>query len=93
MIDSFTEGLIEKDQFTTRMARTKTRIADLDSKLERDAAMSISRNTFDMQQLGFVSLQQRLGLASANWQQNEKSSGRSCSESTSNTEVIGLSSA
>ena len=36
--------------------------------------MSISGNTFDMQQLGFVSLQQRLEpeLASANWQQNEK---------------------
>jgi hypothetical protein len=33
LIDSFTEGLIEKDQLTTRMARTKTRIADLDSLL------------------------------------------------------------
>jgi len=70
LIDSYTEGLIEKDQFTTRIARTKTRIADLDSKLERDAAMSISGNTFDVQQLGFVSLPE---LASANWQQNEKS--------------------
>lgn len=28
LIDSFTEGLIEKDQFTSRMARTKEHIAD-----------------------------------------------------------------
>ena len=34
LIDSFTEGLIEKDQFTSRMARTKSRIADLDAKIK-----------------------------------------------------------
>jgi site-specific DNA recombinase len=34
LIDSFTEGLIEKDQFTSRMARTKTRITDLDAKIK-----------------------------------------------------------
>jgi hypothetical protein len=33
LIDSFTEGLIEKDQFTTRMARTKSRIAELDAQI------------------------------------------------------------
>ena len=32
LIDTFTEGLIEKDQFTSRMARTKSRIAELDTK-------------------------------------------------------------
>ncbi len=37
LIDSFTEGLIEKDQFTSRMARTKSRIADLDSRIRADA--------------------------------------------------------
>jgi site-specific DNA recombinase len=37
LIDSFTEGLIEKDQFTSRMTRTKSRIADLDSKIKDDA--------------------------------------------------------
>lgn len=37
LIDSFTEGLIEKDQFTSRMARTKSRIAELDTKIEDDA--------------------------------------------------------
>ncbi len=37
LIDSFTEGLIEKSQFTSRMARTKSRIADLDTKLVGDA--------------------------------------------------------
>ncbi len=37
LIDSFTQGLIEKDQFTSRMTRTKNRIADLDSKIKDDA--------------------------------------------------------
>jgi site-specific DNA recombinase len=36
LIDSFTEGLIEKDQFTSRMGRTKSRIADLDAKIKAD---------------------------------------------------------
>jgi site-specific DNA recombinase len=34
LIDSFTEGLIEKDQFTSRMARTKSRIAELDAQIQ-----------------------------------------------------------
>jgi site-specific DNA recombinase len=37
LIDSFTEGLIEKDQFTSRMARTKSRITDLDAKIKAGA--------------------------------------------------------
>ena len=55
LIDSFAEGLIEKDQFASRMARTKSRIADLDAELERMQEMSISANTFDLQRTGFVS--------------------------------------
>ena len=38
LIDSFTEGLIEKEQFTSRMARTKRRIVDLDGKIQADAS-------------------------------------------------------
>jgi site-specific DNA recombinase len=34
LIDSFTEGLIEKDQFTSRMSRAKCRITELDAQLE-----------------------------------------------------------
>ena len=37
LIDSFTEGLIEKNQFTSRMTRTKIRIAELDAKIKDDA--------------------------------------------------------
>ncbi|MGA7768410.1 MAG: recombinase family protein [Candidatus Sulfotelmatobacter sp.] len=37
LIDSFTEGLIDKDQFTSRMGRAKSRIADLDVKIKSDA--------------------------------------------------------
>ena len=32
--DSFTEGLIEKEQFTSRMARTKGRIAEFDAQIQ-----------------------------------------------------------
>ena len=34
LIDSFTEGLISKDQFTPRMARTRSRIAELDTQIQ-----------------------------------------------------------
>ncbi len=34
LIDSFAEGLIEKDQFASRMRRTKSRIADLDARIK-----------------------------------------------------------
>src|SRR5271165_1562802 len=34
LIDSFTEGLIEKDQFTSRMARTKDRIAEFEAQIQ-----------------------------------------------------------
>jgi site-specific DNA recombinase len=33
LIDSFAEGVIDRDQFTTRMDRTKARIADIEEKL------------------------------------------------------------
>jgi hypothetical protein len=34
LIDSFTEGLIEKGQFTARMARVQSRIAELDREIK-----------------------------------------------------------
>jgi site-specific DNA recombinase len=37
LIDSFTEGLIDKNQFKSRMERTKSRIADLDSRINAGA--------------------------------------------------------
>lgn len=37
LIDSLAEGVIDKDQFTSRMNRTKARIADLDTKIASQA--------------------------------------------------------
>jgi site-specific DNA recombinase len=37
LIDSFTEGLIDKNQFKSRMEWTKRRIADLDSRINAGA--------------------------------------------------------
>jgi site-specific DNA recombinase len=34
LIDSFAEGLISKDQFTSRMSRTRSRIAELDAEIQ-----------------------------------------------------------
>jgi len=34
LIDSFSESLIEKNQFASRMARTKSRIADVDARIK-----------------------------------------------------------
>jgi site-specific DNA recombinase len=36
VIDSFAEGLIDKEQLTPRMTRTKSRIAELDTKISAD---------------------------------------------------------
>jgi len=33
IIDGFAEGLIDKDQFTSRMTRTKSRIAEIEAKI------------------------------------------------------------
>jgi non-ribosomal peptide synthetase component F len=33
LIDSLAEGVIEKEQFTARMDRTKARIADIEAKI------------------------------------------------------------
>jgi hypothetical protein len=33
LIDSFAEGVIDKDRFTPRMNRTKTRISETDAKI------------------------------------------------------------
>jgi site-specific DNA recombinase len=37
MIDSFAEGLIDKEQFTSRMTRAKSRIAELDAEISADS--------------------------------------------------------
>jgi site-specific DNA recombinase len=36
LIDGFTEGLIEKEQFTLRMDKTKNRITDVDARIKED---------------------------------------------------------
>jgi len=74
LIDSFTEGLIEKDQFTTRMARTKIRIADLDGKLEADAGDVDQREHFRLATTRLRELATAVGseLASANWQRRRE---------------------
>jgi site-specific DNA recombinase len=40
IIDSFAEGLIDKEQFTSRMTRTRSRIAELEAKISSDSGDS-----------------------------------------------------
>jgi site-specific DNA recombinase len=74
LIDSFTEGLIEKDQFTSRMARTRIRIADLDAKLEADAGDVAQREHFRLATTRLRELVTAVGpeLASLSWQRRRE---------------------
>lgn len=69
LIDSFTEGLIEKDQFTSRLDRTKRRIADLDAKIREDAGDVDGRENLRLatNRLRELAVAIGTGLASAGW--------------------------
>ena len=74
LIDSFTEGLIEKEQFTLRMDRTKTRISDLDAKIKAGAG---DVDQLEHLRLATIRLRELAGaigpeLASADWQRRRE---------------------
>ena len=74
LIDSFTEGLIEKDQFTSRIARTKTRMTDLDAKIKARAG---DVDQLEHLRLATSRLRELAGaigpeLASADWQRRRE---------------------
>ena len=69
LIDSFTEGLISKDQFTPRMARTRSRIAELDTQIQ---AYSGDIDLMEHLRLGVARLRELSatvgpGLADSDW--------------------------
>jgi len=73
LIDSFAEGLIEKDQFASRMARTKSRIADLDSRSKScagdvDQREQLRLATKRLRELATVGPE----LGSADWQRKRE---------------------
>jgi len=74
LIDSFTEGLIEKDQFTSRMARTKTRITDLDAKIKASAGDVDQLEHLRLATARLRELAAALGpeLAGADWQRRRE---------------------
>jgi site-specific DNA recombinase len=74
LIDTFTEGLIDKDQFTSRMGRTKGRIAELDGKIKADAGdvdrlENLRLATNRLRELGAAV---RPHLATADWQRRRE---------------------
>lgn len=69
LIDGFTEGLIDKEQFTLRMDRTKSRISDLDARI-KDSSGEIGHLEslrFAMIRLHELSTAVGHDLANADW--------------------------
>lgn len=69
LIDSFAEGLIEKDQFASRMARTKSRIVDVDARIKEYASDIDQREhlRFAMNRLRELAATVGPELGSADW--------------------------
>ena len=74
LIDSFADGLIEKDQFASRMARTKSRIADLDTKIKAYAGDLDQREHLRLATNRLRELAATVGpeLGSADWQRRRE---------------------
>ena len=74
LIDSFAEGLIEKDQLASRMARTKGRIADLDTRIKAYAGDVDKREHLRLATNRLRDLAATVGpeLGSADWQRRRE---------------------
>jgi site-specific DNA recombinase len=74
LIDSFAEGLIEKDQFASRMARTKSRITDLDTRIKTYAGDLDQREHLRLATNRLRELAATVGpeLGSADWQRRRE---------------------
>jgi site-specific DNA recombinase len=69
LIDTLAEGLIDRDQFTSRMERAKTRLTDLDAKIASHAADQDRRAHIHlaMRRLTELSRSLQAELKKANW--------------------------
>jgi len=74
LIDSFAEGLIDKDQFAARMGRTKSRIADLDARIKADSGDVDQREQLRLATKRLRELSATIGpeLATADWQRRRE---------------------
>jgi site-specific DNA recombinase len=74
LIDSFAEGLIDKDQFASRMARIKSRIADLDARTKTYAGHLDRREQlrFAANRLRELAATVAAELGSADWQRRRE---------------------
>ena len=69
LIDTFAEGVIDKEQFTLRMNRAKARLADLDARIALPAADEdrLAHVHLAMTRLAELSSQMPLQLKKADW--------------------------
>jgi site-specific DNA recombinase len=90
LIDSFAEDLIEKDQFASRMARTKSRIADLDTRINAYAGDLNRRDHLRLAMNRLRELAATVGpeLGSADWQRKREIIRTVVQQINIDTEVI-----
>lgn len=69
LIDSFTEGLIEKDQFASRIDRTKRRIADLNAEIKDGVGDADRRENlrFEVDRFHELAVTVKPELTNASW--------------------------
>jgi site-specific DNA recombinase len=74
LIDGFTEGLIDKEQFTLRMDTTKRRISDLDTRIKADTGEvgNVESLQLAMKRLQDLSTAISHDLAKADWQRKRE---------------------
>lgn len=74
LIDSFADGLIDKDQFASRMARTRSRIADLDGRIGEYAGVADQREHLRLAMNRLRELAVTVGpeLGNADWQRKRE---------------------
>jgi site-specific DNA recombinase len=74
LIDTYSEGTIEKEQFTPRLSRTKARIAELEARIRAQAAGADSRQELQSLVEHFRKLAAHLGpvLENTDWDQKRE---------------------
>jgi len=74
LIDSYSEGAIEKEQFTPRLGRTKGRIAELEARISANAEVADRRQELRMLVHHFRKLAVHLGpdVEAADWERRRE---------------------
>ncbi|MBZ5489474.1 MAG: recombinase family protein [Acidobacteriia bacterium] len=92
LIDGFTAGLIDKEQFTLRMDRTKERITDLDAKIKADTGdvSRLDNLRWAVQRVRDLSTAMGADLTNADWHRRREIIRTLIQQIDINTEMINV---